>query len=280
MRLWLGHLISGDKSNDNFLVLVGDSLSGKSIIKTVVTSLFNEKSIVCRSVNQFTEPFDYESIIGRSLLLIENPDFDYDPKSYYARKISAITCNAPVKLQRPWGQEKSILLPMQILVDSKTDQWVKDFDVFYAAKYNIIKFSEKISPDVKYKLGFELGSELPLIRQWAIQGYIQNLADKPHSDLPQYFRPVKKSPGATSVQRFINRCCNQTQGKRIIVKDLFRAYCQWAKLEKAYEISTVQTFGKLLKDVIPGIRPSRGSNGKGFYRNIEVKPDLIIHLCG
>lgn len=177
--------------------------------------------------------------------------------------LKQLTGGSKVTCRFLYGDEFEYTPEFKIWMATNHKPVVRGTDIGIWWRIKLIPFevnipAEKVIKDLKYKLR----KEFPQILKWAIDGcrmWIEEGLDEPEcvkNATKEYKQEMDLLAG------FLEQCVEIDYAYAEITpaKYLFRAYCQWAKDNNEYEMSSKRFFTEITKKL-----PDKGRNGKGIY---------------
>jgi putative DNA primase/helicase len=270
LQEWFGYCLTADTSQQKMLLLLGPRRCGKGTIGRVLTRLVGAGNVAGPTTSSLAGPFGLQPLIGKSLAIVSDARFSGDDIAIVTERLLCISGEDTLTIDRKHVGSVTMKLPTRFMFLTNELPRVNDASGALAGRFMVLRFIKSFYGHEDKELTGKLLSELPGILLWALQGW-QRLRERGRfmqpagvedaiGDLEDLFSPV----GA-----FVRDRCAVGLGKTIESGQLFDAWRDYCRSIGRVHVGTIQTFGRDLRAVLPGLRISQPRMAGGRMRWYE-----------
>lgn len=274
LQQWFGYVLSGRTDLQKWMLIVGPSGSGKSIIADVLGELMG--SVTATSLDSLNGHFGLQGLYetGATLALMGDIRFSARDSSAAVENLLKIIGEDDTAVERKYKTAVTAKLPVRF--HGSANEMPRFTDNAAALQKRALMLettrgyrgTDEDDPGIKKRI---LADELGRVLRWAVEGLAQLTAaggkfttskrsDELANDLAELSSPVRA---------FVRECCETGSGDEYVdEKALFRVWGKWATENKTGERMSKAAFRRALKalDVkaLDGgeIKPSQRNNGQ------------------
>lgn len=232
-HLWeiIGYIISGDRSNAMFLLMIGQGRNGKSMTMKTVQFLIGPNAVESSSLDTFQrDRFNAANLHGKLLFCDDDLKVGITLDDGMIKKISE---KKLISARHPYGKKKfnfwNLAFPMIASNDYPNSH---DISPGLIRRANIIPFDRQFTKeeDDKGLFPYIWENEMSGVLNLALQG-LQRLKKRGHFLLPDDCERANKEflAHANALYAFLNDFCEPKPDSKMRVKDLRGYYGAWAK---------------------------------------------------
>lgn len=276
LQMWFGYLLTQDTSLQKMMMVIGKTRSGKGTISRTISALLGRESICTPTLSSLTTPTELHGLVGKSLATINDARLSHrTDEVIVTERILSITGEDAQDIQRKHlTTMHSVKLAVRFMLFSNQLPALNDSSAALISRCLILVTPNSYVGNEDTELGLNIQKELPGILNWAIQGR-QMLNEAKRITQPQSGQEMLEQLRAivSPVSMFIDSQCIQKPDCEIETEEIFNAWCNWCLKNDISQKMTIQTFGRKIRDVIPGIGIYRPSDGEGG------RPRKFIGIC-
>lgn len=266
MQEWFGYVISGRIDPHKILLLVGPIRSGKGTIARVLTALVGRPNVAGPTLASLGTNFGMSPLLAKTLAVVSDARLGAGSDTVVERLLSisgedAITVDR--KYREPWTGH----LGTRFVIISNELPNFGDASGAIASRFVVLEARQSWFGRENVRLTGELYAELPGILRWALDG-LDRLTET------NRFTAVSSSADAiaaladmvSSIGAFVRECCLVGPAFEAPVRQLYEAWKGWCARNGHYHAGTLQTFGRDLRAVAPGLRVVQHRVGEHRHR--------------
>jgi putative DNA primase/helicase len=266
LQEWFGYVISGRVDLHKILLLVGPIRSGKGTIARVLTALVGKPNVAGPTLASLGTNFGMSPLLAKTLAVVSDARLGAGSDTVVERLLSisgedAITVDR--KYREPWTGH----LGTRFLIISNELPNFGDASGAIASRFVVLETRQSWFGRENTRLTDELHAELPGILRWALDG-LDRLTKTDR------FTAVTSSADAIAaladmvspIGAFVRECCLVGPAFEVPVRQLYEAWKDWCARNGHYHTGTLQTFGRDLRAVIPGLKVAQHRAGEQRQR--------------
>lgn len=280
MQEFFGLALTDETRFQKGFLLVGPARSGKGTLARILRSLLGAKNYCGPSLNQLSQPFGLESLIGKKIAVIPDARLDGRAnKSIITERLLSVIGEDPQDINRKnKGYWQGILRTRVMILSNELPDFKDDTGVI-ATRFVILQmhrsFLGREDPDLESKLCAELSG----ILNWALIGW-QRLAERGKFVPPGNGELNDELAGvASSVKAFVAERCELGSEHTVEMGRLYDAYRAWCQSHGVTYADRLPSnhFSNKLRSAFPGeiedIRPRINNPArKRMYAGIRLRP--------
>ncbi|MCG3180457.1 MAG: hypothetical protein BIFFINMI_02818 [Phycisphaerae bacterium] len=277
LQEWFGYCLTVDTSQQKMLLLLGPKRCGKGTIGRVLTRLVGAGNVAGPTTSSLAGPFGLQPLIGKSVAIVSDARFKGDDIAVVVERLLCISGEDTLTIDRKHVGSVTMKLPTRFMFLTNELPGASDASGALAGRFLVLRFTTSFYGREDIELTNKLLAELPGILLWALQGWQRLHARgrfvQPASvedtigDLEDLFSPV----GA-----FVRERCLVGNGQSVEMNELFAAWRDYCQSIGRTHVGTIQTFGRDLRAVMPGLRvtqPRLAGVRMRWYEGISVAPE-------
>jgi putative DNA primase/helicase len=272
LQEFFGYVISGRLDMHKILLIVGPTRGGKGTIARILGKLIGTGNVAGPTLSSLSHDFGMAPLLGKSLAVISDARLNvYRDSSVVVERLLAISGEDTITVNRKYKDQWTGKLPTRFLVISNELPGLGDASGTIANRFVVLQLRESWLNREDHGLEARLSTELPGILNWSLDGLDRLTAQD------RFTQPASTDDAilalqdlASPVAAFVRDRCRTGPAFEVRVEDLFQSWKDWAELN-GHKPGNVQTFGRNLRAVIPGLRASQPRDGEGrdrVYRGI------------
>ena len=283
---WFGYVLSGSTRLHKILLMLGPSRSGKGTIARVLQGLVGVGNYVGTSLASLGSQFGLEALVDKPLAILADARSDARPNAVTLERLLKISGDDDMSVDRKHRVDWNGIMPTRLVILSNELPQFGDSSAAIIGRFVTLTMTESFLGREDHALLSRLIPELPGILLWALAGLDRLVRNDNRFTVPQSSeQTVRTMHDLTSpIGAFLRDRCTFGPGHRVIVADLYDAWCAWCKEQGRDHPGNVQTFGRNLQSAAPGLRissPRIGLMGAQVrcYDGIELKEPGKLPLC-
>jgi putative DNA primase/helicase len=274
---FFGYVISGRLDLHKILLVVGPTRGGKGTIARILGKLIGQGNVAGPTLSSLNHDFGMAPLIGKPLAVISDARLDAGrDASIVVERLLAISGEDTITVNRKYKDQWTGKLPTRFLVISNELPRLGDASATIANRFIVLLLRESWLGREDHRLEDALTAELPGILNWALAG-LDRLTEQ-----DRFTRPASTDEAilalqdlASPVAAFVREQCVRG-GYTVPVDVIFRRWKEWAELN-GNRPGSVQTFGRNLRAVVPGLRviqPREGDQRERAYQGIALHDNV------
>lgn len=272
IQQWFGYVLSGRTDLQKWMLIIGPSGSGKSIIADVLGKLLGVVSATkLDSLNsQFGLQSLYES--GTTLAVMSDIRFGQRDTTAAVGNLLAVTGEDEVTIERKYKTAVTAKLPIRFHGSAnEMPRWSDNSSALQRRALLLetsrgFRGTEADDPTLKHRI---LANELGQVLRWAVGGLaLLNAADgrftrSAHADELDAALAELSSP----VRTFVNQCCEIGTAEDFVdLKGLYAVFKGWAETTNSGKGMSQTGFNKALKGLyLDPVRPGQKKTPRGKW---------------
>ncbi len=172
LREWFGLVLTDETRFQKGLIIVGPARSGKGTIARVLFRLLGPKNYCGPSLNQLSQQFGMQSLIGKKLAVVPDARLDNRAnRSVITERLLSIIGEDPQEINRKNKEYWSGILRLRVTILSNELPDFKDDTGVIATRFVILQTVNSYLGREDPKLDEKLSVEMSGILNWALEGW-------------------------------------------------------------------------------------------------------------
>jgi len=267
-----GYCLGSETSQQKAFLIVGPKRSGKGTIARVLTAMVGINNTVAPTLAGLGMNFGLAPLIGKRVGIIGDARLGGKAdQAAIAERFLSITGEDVQTIDRKHIPAWTGRLAVRFVVISNELPRFADASGALVSRFIVLLLKESFYGKEDRGLTERLLGELPGILNWAIAGnerlrhrghFVQpSSAEEAIQDLEDLGSPI----GA-----FLRERCIVEKGRWVVCARLFDEWKQWCEAQGRGSVGTVQTFGRDLRAMVPGIQVSRSHAAARQYEGLGL----------
>jgi putative DNA primase/helicase len=274
LQEFVGYAIAGRIDLHKILLLIGPTRAGKGVIARVIKGLIGEGNAAGPTLASLGTNFGLSPLIGKPLAIVSDARLGGPNTHQIVERLLSVSGEDMLTIDRKYREPWTGTLNTRFLVISNELPRFGDASGAIANRMIVLTLKASFLGKENPGLTRELFEELPGILGWALDG-LERLTGN-----SRFTEPASSADAVLSLQdlaspvsAFVRDNCTVSAEKEVAVNTLFTAWKSWCLDNGRDRAGTVQTFGRDLRAVIPGlqsVRPRDGDNRERRYAGIGL----------
>jgi putative DNA primase/helicase len=266
---FMGYVISGRRDLHKILLLIGPTRAGKGVIARVLKALVGRGNYAGPTLASLGTNFGLSPLIGKPLAIISDARLGGANVHQVVERLLSVSgedmLTVDVKFKEPWTGT----LPTRFLVISNELPRFGDASGAIASRFVVLTLRQSWLGRENPGLTDELLAELPGILGWVLDG-LERLNARGRFTEPSSSTDaiVALADLVSPTSAFIRERCIAGPMREVPCDTLYAEWKMWAE-DNGHRTGSVQTFGRDLRAVLPGLRTKRPRDGDDRQRWFE-----------
>jgi putative DNA primase/helicase len=279
-----GLLLTSDTSYQKLFLLIGPKRSGKGTIARIIEALRGKESTGWPTLASLGENFGLADLIDKPIAIIPDARLgkQVDPQ-VLAERLLAISGEDGMSVPRKYLPAWIGALPTRFVILTNPLPKVADVSGALASRFIILQLTISFYGREDRQLWSKLRPELPGILNWALAG-LDRLSRRGYFQQPQSAAQMVESLTglASPLTVFIRERCVVEPDAAAICDVLYRAWCDWCRVNGHKQPGTTQDLGRNLRAVVPTIRtqqrrdPANRQQRHDYYVGVGLLPQATV----
>ena len=271
-----GYLLTADTRLQKLFLIVGPLRAGKGVIARVLTRMLGQANVCAPTLAGLSSNFGLAPLIDKQLAVIADARLGHRADQHaIAERLLSISGEDNLTLDRKFLPAWTGKLPTRFMLLTNELPRLTDASGALARRFIVLRLTKSFFGREDMDLTERLLCELPAILNWSIEGW-HRLQERGHFTQPasasDAIREIEDL--ASPVGAFVRDRCNVAPGLDVPTKDLFDAWKSWCEEQGRDRPGNIQTFGRDLRAVIPGLQVARPradeTSRERRYQGIEL----------
>jgi putative DNA primase/helicase len=275
LQEYMGYVVSGRLDYHKILLIVGPTRGGKGTIARILGKLIGPANVAGPTLSSLSHDFGMAPLIGKGLAVISDARLDASrDSSVVVERLLAISGEDTITVNRKYREQWTGKLSTRFLIISNELPRLGDASATIANRFVVLLLRESWLNREDHALEDRLSAELSGILNWALDGLDRLVAQD------RFTRPASTDEAITALQdlaspvaAFVREQCVTGPTHEVPIDVVFGAWKAWAEVN-GNRSGNVQTFGRNLRAVVPGMRAGRPRDGEDrvrVYRGIGLR---------
>ena len=275
LQQWFGYCLTGDTSQQKFIVAVGDGQNGKSVALDVLTAMLGPENVSHVRVELFAQRFQLTMTLGK----LANISYDTGEIDESAEAtIKEFTGGDRMYFDRKGIRGVFAYPTARLILATNHDPRFEDRSKGIWRRMIVIPFQVSIERERQDPhLATKLKSELPGIFNWAVEG-LRDLRRQGQLIVPEICRAALENYRRDShpARQFLTECYElAASGEGVSCAAIYSEYVQWCR-QRGRTLLDDTNFGRELRKVFPGVERRRDSIAPRLWRYHGLQPVRLV----
>jgi putative DNA primase/helicase len=267
LQEFFGYVLSGRTDLHKILLVVGPPRGGKGTIARILTALVGKGSMAGPTLASLNTNFGLAPLLGKPLAIVSDARLSGKDSHQVVERLLTISGEDTLTVDRKNRDAWTGQLPTRLMILSNELPSFGDSSGAIATRFVTLVLTNSWLGSEDVTLGRDLNAELPGILNWALDGLdrIQqtNRITEPASSAEAIMAMMDQ---ASPMGAFVREHCETSPIYEVPVDDLWQAWKAWCEENGRDKPGTMQSFGRNLRAVVPGVRVVRGRDGDARQR--------------
>jgi putative DNA primase/helicase len=255
-------VLSGRTDLHKILLLIGPTRSGKGTIARVLTALLGKGNVAGPTLASLGTNFGLSPLLGKPLAVVSDARLASGSTHQVVERLLSISGEDTLTVDRKFKEPWTGKVPTRFLIMSNELPRFGDASGAIANRFVVLAMTESFLGRENRRLTEELTAELSGILSWSLDGLDrlnrQGKFTEPKSSTDSI---LALQDLVSPVAAYVRDNCEVGIGYQIPVADLFADWRSWCE-DNGHKSTSVQTFGRDLRAVVPHLRVSRARDGE------------------
>lgn len=172
LKLWMGYLLTGDKSHHKMAVILGPPRSGKGVLQSVWHALYGSHAIASTTLPSLAGRFGAQPVVGKSIVIIPDMRFSggFHEQAQVAQMLLSLSGDDHITVDRKNKQPLHLRLPGRLTVFTNEHPKIQDVSGALMSRVLPMPMGQSFVGREDRGLTKRLLGELPGIAKWALDG--------------------------------------------------------------------------------------------------------------
>lgn len=256
---WFGYLLTPDTRQQKILFLLGPRRSGKGTIARVLRELVGVNNVANPTLGSLATNFGLSPLVGKSVAVVSDARLSgRSDTAVIAERLLSISGEDAQTIDRKHRDAVTTKLTTRFVILSNELPRLMDSAGALPGRLVMIEMTKTFYGMEDYQLFERLRPELPGIFLWAIEGW-KRLNARGRFIQPESANEIaaEMEDLASPVGAFVRERCITGSSFEVEVNDIFAGWKSWCESHGKKEPGTIETFGRDLRAVVPGLRKRR-----------------------
>ncbi len=285
LQMWFGYLLTPDMSLQKVMFIIGPTRSGKGTIISVLRELLGHETIATPTLSSLGQQFGLASLVGKTAAIIADARMPTkSDESIITERLLNITGGDPVSISRKFKTDLGdFKLSCRFTLFSNLLPRLRDASAVFVNRCIFLAMPNSYLGREDRGLQGRLLAEMSGILNWAIEGRAKlDAVGKIHQPASGYSLLNELQSILSPASMFLEDRCVVDANSKIEIKVLFDHWVDWCEEHEVSHTGDIQSFGRKLKAILPGLGTGRARNSRGrvsprrSYIGIGLKPDDVM----
>jgi putative DNA primase/helicase len=277
LQQWFGYILSGQTNQQKIMGIIGPLRSGKGTICRVLRNLVGERNVTAPTLSSFRQNFGLMDMVDKPVAIIGDVRLGGGEQHAVVERLLSISGEDTITLDRKYKEPWTGQLPTRIMFVSNELPRFGDASGAIATRCLILETTRSFLGVEDKNLTRKLTTEMAGILNWSLDG-LRSL-----NELGRFIEPQSSVDTVTALadivsptSAFVRDRCVRGPAREVPVDDLYGAWRSWCLDNGRDHPGTLQTFGRDLRAVVPGLKitqPRAGDRRVRCYQGIALSPD-------
>ena len=276
LQEWFGYVVSGRTDLHKVLLLVGPTRAGKGVIARVLKSLVGAANVTGPTLASLGQNFGLQDLIGKALAIISDARLGRADSNVVVERLLSVSGEDTLTIDRKYRDPWTGKLGTRFLMISNELPRFGDASGAIANRFVVLTLSTSWLGRENPALTNELMADLPGILNWSLDG-LDRLAQSNRFTAPRSSEDaiLALQDLVSPVAAFVRDRCTVNPMLEAPCDELYAMWKSWAE-DNGHRAGSVQTFGRDLRAVVPGlrtVRPRVGEDRERHFRGLGIGAD-------
>ncbi len=281
LQMWFGLMLTPITRYQKMLFVIGPTRSGKGTIQRTLINMLGRETVASPSVNDLAGQFVLHGLLDKTVVVISDARLSSRADGVaITERLLSITGEDPQDVQRKYIDTlHGVKLQVRFTLFSNVLPKLSDTSAAFISRGLFLAMPNSYLGREDLRLSEKIQSELPGVLNWAICGRFRLMQQERFIQPKSGQKLVDEMRLAISpVAAFIQEYCDTSDPDGTVdTKDLFEAFCDWARENDQVHKLDQSAFGKRIRDVIPNVEKRKlsfGGSRANHYVGIQLKPEF------
>ena len=274
LQEFFGYVLSGRTDMHKIMLLVGPTRSGKGTIARVLTALIGRGNAAGPTLASLGTNFGLSPLLGKPLAVVSDARLGGANVHQVVERLLSVSGEDMLTVDRKYREPWTGKLPARFILLSNELPRFGDASGAIANRFIVLAMHHSFLGRENTRLTDELLTELPGILRWTLDGLDRITTGS-------FTTPSSSLDAITALQDLVSPVAAFTRDScevgtfEIAVTELFAAWKSWCE-DNGHKAGSVQTFGRDLRAVVPGlrtVRPRVGEDRERHFRGLAIGGD-------
>lgn len=266
LQEFFGYVVSARTDLQKILLLVGPTRAGKGVIARILKELIGTGNAAGPTLASLGTNFGLSPLIGKPLAIVSDARLGGANTHQVVERLLSVSGEDMLTIDRKYREPWTGTLNARFVVISNELPRFGDASGAIANRFIVLTLGRSWLGRENPALTRELTTEMTGIFNWALDG-LDRLNEVGRFSEPASSRDavLALQDLASPVSAFVRDTCIVDPAQEVPVTELFAAWKEWCDTNGRDRPGTVQTFGRDLRAVVPGldtIRPRTGDDAR------------------
>jgi len=273
LQEFFGYVVSGRSDLHKIMLLVGPTRAGKGVIARIIRALVGRANVTGPTLASLGQNFGLQDLIGKPLAIVSDARLARADTTQVVERLLSVSGEDTLTIDRKYRDPWTGKLGTRFLLISNELPRFGDASGAIANRFVVLTMSTSWLGRENVSLTDDLMPELPGILNWSLDG-LDRL-----SRSNRFTAPTSSEDAILALQdlvspvaAFVRDRCAVNPVAAVPIDHLYAAWKVWAD-DNGHRPGSVQTFGRDLRAVIPGLRvvqPRGGEERERHYRGVAL----------
>lgn len=263
-----GYILSGDRSQQKILLIIGPPRSGKGTIIRVLCALVGAANTCSPSMEKLADRFGMEPLVDKTLAIF--PDVRLDGRTSQkalANVLLPVSGQDQQTFDRKYKPAYTGTLGVQFVMSSNELPAILDSSGALSSRFVVLETPESFLGREDTGLLNKLLPELPAILNWALDG-LERLQQRGAFVQPQSAMELVEELAnlGSPIMSFVSDCCVVGPNEAVDTVDLYSRWKMWCEQQGRHSPGTQAMFGRDLRSKLTKVKRKKSRIG-GMHRD-------------
>lgn len=271
LQEFFGLCLTKETRYEKALLCIGEGRNGKSVILWVLQHLLKRENISAIPLEKFENSHYLINLFGK----LANISIETNARSeVYDSIFKAVVTGDLIEADQKFKPSVQFNPFCKLVFATNNFPHVDDKSDAFFARLLILRFVRQFSETEQNKnLKYELLSELDGILIWSLEG-LRRLKARGYFKIPDDMQKEidEYRDDNNNVKLFVNDACILSPDATVSIGSLFEGFVAWCEYNGCQHQKQIR-FGKELQRQFTGLVKETGTNGKWFWRGIDLRSE-------
>jgi putative DNA primase/helicase len=273
---FFGYVLSGRTDLQKILLMIGPTRSGKGTIARVMQALVGAGNVAGPTLASLSTNFGLWPLLNRPLAIVSDARLGGNNAFQVVERLLSISGEDSLTVDRKYLVPWTGKIPARFVIASNELPRFGDASGAITNRFVVLTMTKSFLNREDPALTGKLLAELPGILLWSLDG-LDRLTGNGHFTVPAASTSmvVAMNDLVSPMSAFVRDWCQRGPALEISVTDMFAGWNRWCEENGRDHPGTVQTFGRDLVTVAPGVhvkQVTRGHDRIRTYVGVSLLP--------